>query len=47
MGRVAPLTGSVDRNSLDDLSALRDLTVAPLTGSVDRNKAQAAAKSGM
>ena len=35
--RVAPLTGSVDRNKEVD-SGLLKLSVAPLTGSVDRNK---------
>ena len=34
---VAPLAGSVDRNSLTWTSSPRNATVAPLAGSVDRN----------
>ena len=38
LDRVAPLTGSVDRNSTGKAGQTPATPVAPLTGSVDRNK---------
>ena len=38
MPKVAPLTGSVDRNNARSKSRVYACMVAPLTGSVDRNE---------